>query len=80
MDALHHTDWKHCTLSRYPAGRPISVVLFNDEFEEQDSIYYGYPCGGLWPCRSVNRQDPEHHERVISAWCSKDLVVVDNRK
>lgn len=78
MDALPASEWKHATCDRHPLTEVIAVVLFDDEFDGQDTIYQRFSCGSLFPARSVTRADSAHHARVIAAWAAR--APVDDRR
>jgi len=61
--------FRHTTLAEYPA-RVVGVTLL-DEGPGFTGIYLRDRAGGLWPARTVNRADAQHHFDVCEAWLSK---------
>ena len=70
-------EFRHTTLTAYPK-RIVGVTLL-DESPGLTGIYLRDRKGGLWPVRTVNRADAQHHFDVCEAWLSKPGKHEDKR-
>jgi hypothetical protein len=61
--------FQHTTLTAYP-DKIVGVTLL-DETPGFTGIYLRDPNGGLWPARTVNREDAQHHFDVCESWLSR---------
>ncbi len=77
MNAAKPSEFKHTTLTEYP-GRCVGITVLDEE-PGFTGIYLRAACGGLWPARTVNRENPTHHNSVVSAWMEREGSV-DLRK
>lgn len=68
----------HATLDKMPIVDYVGITLV-DEKPGFTGIYLRYPCGGLWPARTVVRDNPTHHDSVVNAWLAKPGVHEDKR-
>lgn len=76
------TRWKHQTADNSRThGEPIGYDLFDDEpgYEGQTALYERFKDGLRWPCRTINPENKEHHESVLSSWESRGLPFNDYR-
>ena len=72
------SDFKHTTLTTYPDK--IAGLTIVDEKPGFTGIYLRSSEGGLYPVRTVCREEGRIHDGVVDAWLSREGVHVDQRK
>ncbi len=65
--------WRHATLDGYPPpDSEIVGVVLCDEEPGFTGIYLRMKSGDLYPCRTVDRSNAEHHDSVCEAWMARE--------
>ena len=77
MNVQAPEQFRHTTLTVYP-DKIVGMTLL-DETPGLTGIYLRDRNGGLWPARTVDRADAQHHFDVCEAWLSKPGIHKDQR-
>ena len=77
MTATKPEHFRHTTATSYPV-KIVGVTLL-DETPDFTGIYLRNEEGGLWPCRTVRRDDPGLHLSVCDSWLARPGVNEDRR-
>ncbi len=66
-------DWKHTTAKDH-LGKRVGIDLFDDEDNNQFSIYVRFADGTRNSARTVSLEDMSHARSVLKAWASEGSV------
>jgi hypothetical protein len=64
-------NFKHTTIFHY-TGKYVGVTIL-DEMPGFTGIYLRTAEGKLFPARTVDRSNKEHHESVVGAWMKHEI-------